>query len=77
MLSVKSRPGLSGATIAKRLGAVSYAEAEEFALDVRRRDVLAMNERPLKQIIEEQLRLWQVRAQTKTMNSGEETEPDG
>lgn len=75
--SVKNRPGISAATIAKRLGAVSYAEAEEFALDVRRRDVLAMNERPFKQIIEEQLRLWEARAQTKLMDNDEESEPDG
>ena len=75
--SVKGRPGISAATIAKRLGEISYAEAEEFALDVRRRDVLAMQERPLKQIIEEQLRLWEVRAQTKPLNGDGEGAPNG
>jgi SpoVK/Ycf46/Vps4 family AAA+-type ATPase len=75
--SVKGRPGISAATIAKRLGAVSYAEAEEFTMDIRRRDVLSMKERPLKQIIEEQLRLWKVRAQTKAINSDEDSEPNG
>ncbi len=56
-------PGITPDHIAKRLGPVSYAEAEEFALDVRRRDVLTMMERPLKGTIEEQLQVWQERVQ--------------
>ena len=54
--------GFSATTIAKRLGLISYAEAEEFVLDVRRRDVMAMQELPLKAIVAEQLRLWDQRA---------------
>ncbi len=37
----------------KRLGAISYAEAEALALDARRRAVMAMKERPLKKTIED------------------------
>ena len=58
-------PGISGKTVARRLGAISYAEAEEFTLDTRRRNAMTMRERPLKKIIEEQLRLWAQRAQPK------------
>jgi SpoVK/Ycf46/Vps4 family AAA+-type ATPase len=62
LCSKENRVSVAAATIAKRLGAISYAEAEEFTLDVRRRDVMAMKERPLKQTIDEQLKLWEERA---------------
>lgn len=48
-------------SIAKRLGNVSYAEAEQFTLDVRRRLILSMEQLPIASIIEEQLRLWERR----------------
>ena len=60
--------GVSSATIVKRLGQISYAEAEEFVLDIRRREVLSMNEKSLKAILSEQLQAWEKRAQPK--NSG-------
>ncbi len=63
LLSSDDRKGMPAATIVKRLGAISYAEAEEFTLDVRRRDVMTMKEHPLKETIEEQLKLWEERAQ--------------
>ena len=63
LTSFDKRPGVTATTIAKRLGAISYAEAEEFTLDVRRRDVMTMKERPLKKTIEEQLKLWEERVQ--------------
>lgn len=63
LASFDKRPGVTAPSIAKRLGAISYAEAEEFMLDVRRRDVMTMKERPLKKTIEEQLRIWQERVQ--------------
>jgi len=50
--------GRTPAAIAKALGAISYAEAEEFCRDVRRRNVLAMGEKPLKAILSERLTLW-------------------
>jgi SpoVK/Ycf46/Vps4 family AAA+-type ATPase len=66
-LTLKEKPtGITGAAIAKRLGKISYAEAEEFTLDVRRRDVMTMKERPLKKTIEEQLKLWEERAESNT-----------
>ena len=65
-LTLMGRPSKSVAkNITKRLGEISYAEAEEFTLDVRRRDVMTMKERPLMQVIEEQLKLWDNRAQSK------------
>jgi len=74
--SIGDKPGTSPATMVKRLGALSYAEAEEFTLDIRRREVLAMKELPLKEIIEAQLKLWEVRAQPSTLND-EEAPSDG
>jgi len=65
MLKEKSTD-ITAAAIAKRLGKISYAEAEEFTLDVRRRDVMTMKERTLKNTIEEQLNLWEERAQSNT-----------
>jgi len=53
--------GLKPAAIARRLGRISYAEAEEFCLDLKRRWILAMGSGQLKTIVEEQLELWQLR----------------
>jgi SpoVK/Ycf46/Vps4 family AAA+-type ATPase len=50
--------GISPLAIAKGLGAISYAEAEQFCLDVRRRQVLALGEKNLKNIVSEQLKIW-------------------
>ena len=55
-------PGMSSATVVKRLGHVSYAEAEEFILDIRRQHVLSMKEKPLKALLNEQLKAWEERA---------------
>ncbi len=49
--------------IAKTLGLISYAEAEEFCLDIRRRQILAMGEQSLRVIVSEQLKVWPSRAQ--------------
>lgn len=54
--------GQTPAAIARKLGAVSYAEAEQFCLDVQRRSVSAMGEKPLKTIVAEQLAVWAERA---------------
>ncbi len=62
-------PGISPANVVKRLGSVSYAEAEEFILDIRRREVLSMHEKPLKSILSEQLQAWEDRAQPKNQCS--------
>lgn len=62
--------GHSAATIAKRLGPVSYADAEQFCLDVQRRSVLAMSETPVKTIVTEQLAIWTQRAAVKPSHKG-------
>ena len=49
--------GMTAETLAKRLGPVSYGEAEQFCLDLFRRQVMAMGERSLKAIVAEQLKL--------------------
>jgi SpoVK/Ycf46/Vps4 family AAA+-type ATPase len=58
-LSRFGEPALTPARdIGRGLGGVSYAEAEQFCLDVRRRQVLAMGQKKLKNIIAEQMRIW-------------------
>lgn len=59
--SLEEPMGRAPGTIAKALGAISYAEAEEFCLDVRRRHVLALGETPLKKIVEDRLKMWTAR----------------
>ena len=51
--------------IAKTLGPISFADAEQFCLDVRRRQVLSLGEKSLKVIIGEQMKLWTSRARAK------------
>ena len=55
-------PGRSAESIAKSLGDVSYAEAEEFCRDVRRRLALSSGKGSVKAVVAEQLALWKVRA---------------
>jgi SpoVK/Ycf46/Vps4 family AAA+-type ATPase len=71
LASLCARQTVSAVTIARRLNALSYAEAEEFTLDIRRRDIMTMKERPLKQTIEEQLKLWEERVQPAATNDQE------
>ena len=54
--------GMSSSDLAKKLGPVSFSEAEQFWLDVMRRHTLSMGELPLKSLISDQLRLWSIRA---------------
>ena len=63
LTSFYKHPGVTAPAIAKRLGSISYAEAEEFTLDIRRRDIMTMKERPLKKTVEELLTLWDKRVQ--------------
>ena len=65
--------GHSPETIAKSLGPISYAEAEEFCRDVRRRFVLTMGHTPLKKIAADRLKLWAARIkppQNEEFNNG-------
>ncbi len=58
--------GHSPATIAKKLGRISYGEAEQFCLDIRRRSALALGEKSLQQVVAEQFKLWSARVQAPT-----------
>ena len=53
--------GHAPASLAARLFPVSYAEAEEFCLDVKRRSVLAAGGESLKQVVAGTLRHWEER----------------
>ena len=64
--------GQSPVAIAKALGTISYAEAEEFCLDVRRRQVLSAGEKTLKSIISQQLSMWS--SQNRTTRSPQKGE---
>lgn len=61
--------GIRPQMIAKALGRPSYAEAEDFFLDLARRQVLAMGERTAADIAKEQLSIWAARA-TSTNGKG-------
>ena len=63
-------PSLSPLSIAKSLGAISYAEAEQFCLDVRRRQVLAIGQKNLKSIVAEQLKIWTDQTRAKQLPEG-------
>ena len=54
--------GVRSETIVRSLGKISYAEAEEFCLGIRRRFVLSFGETQLKDIVSSQLKLWKTRA---------------
>jgi predicted AAA+ superfamily ATPase len=56
--------GIAPAALAESLGSVSFAEAADFCLDVRRRHVLASGERRIADILKEQLVFWQARVMT-------------
>jgi len=53
--------GMTPAKAAKSLGPVSYGEAEQFFLDLARRQVLAMGEQSPSQVAREQLKIWSER----------------
>jgi SpoVK/Ycf46/Vps4 family AAA+-type ATPase len=66
--------GLRPQEIAKTLGAVSYSEAEQFFLDLARRQVLALGERTATAIAKEQLSIWSARAHSSgATEEGEES----
>jgi AAA+ superfamily predicted ATPase len=56
--------GIRAQQIAKTLGLVSYGEAEQFFLDLARRQVLSMGERSAAEIAKEQLSIWAARARS-------------
>ncbi|MGH3800771.1 MAG: AAA family ATPase, partial [Pseudonocardiaceae bacterium] len=54
--------GLAPRTIADRLSDVSYAELEEFALDVQRRSILSGPEPDAREVTQRVLQQWSARA---------------
>jgi SpoVK/Ycf46/Vps4 family AAA+-type ATPase len=64
--------GVSPTQIIKSLGRVSYAEAEEFLLNVMRRGILTLGERSYAEIVREQLKLWASRARSANVITGED-----
>ena len=61
--SFKEPLGRTAETIAKRLGNISYAEAEEFCLDIRRHYVLSLGQQTLNNIVTDCLKNWADRLQ--------------
>lgn len=55
--------GMPALTIARRLGRISYSDAEQFCLDIRRRQILSQGSKPLKAIFASRLKQWQQRQQ--------------
>ena len=53
--------GIKAETLASKLGQVSFAEAQEFCQTVRRQQILALGERTLADIVQEQMDLWSTR----------------
>lgn len=53
--------GVSAQQVAKQLGTISFGEAEQFFLDLARRQVLALGGRPAAEIAKEQLKIWAAR----------------
>ena len=62
--------GQTPTAIARRLGRISYAEAEQFCLDVQRRSVLAIGQKAVEAIVAEQLRVWDARARAGRTGKG-------
>jgi hypothetical protein len=54
--------GLSPRNIADRLGSVSFAELEEFALDLQRRSILSGPEPHATEVTQRVLKQWSARA---------------
>lgn len=54
--------GFAPRTLADRLAGASFAELEEFALDVRRRSVLALPDPDIRTIVKERLEHWRSQA---------------
>lgn len=65
--------GVRPQQVAKALGPVSYGEAEQFFLDLARRQVLALGERSAADIAKEQLRIWAERARGSVTREGQDS----
>ncbi len=56
-----ARLGVAVSTIAKHLRGLSFAEVEQFGLDIQRRYVLALPDADVKRIVKERLKQWEQR----------------
>jgi AAA+ superfamily predicted ATPase len=63
------KPTLSTNTLAGRLGAMSYAEARDFCLNVRRRQILGLGEVDIDSAINTELTLWVARVKPEVTNA--------
>lgn len=61
MKRLEEPAGMTGESIAKKLGYISFSEAEQFCLDVLRRHVLSLGGSSLKMTLAEQLKVWVAR----------------
>lgn len=61
--------GVSAKSLVKQLGPISFAEAEEFTLDVRRQHVLSLGQKPLRSIVRDLMAQWQERAKAVSMGA--------
>ena len=61
--SLSAPAGITVRVLVKKLDLISYAEAEEFCLDVRRQLVLAGEETTVKSVIADMVSLWRERQQ--------------
>lgn len=55
--------GITAMSLAKKLAGASFAEVEDFALDIRRRQILEIPDADLKKIVSERLASWKSRFQ--------------
>jgi SpoVK/Ycf46/Vps4 family AAA+-type ATPase len=63
--------GVTPQRAAKALGRISFSEAEEFVLDLARRQILSQGDRPAAEIAIEQMKLWAARGKTACVSSEE------
>ena len=67
--------GHSYPSLVKKLGRISYAEAEQFCLDIQRRSILSVGqEKSLKDIVSKQISIWSTRAKAVRQNTGGATD---
>jgi AAA+ superfamily predicted ATPase len=59
-------PGVTGETLAGKLGNVSFAEALDFCQTIRRQHILTLANRALKDILHQQVELWATRVTPET-----------
>ncbi|MES2368596.1 MAG: ATP-binding protein [Pseudomonadota bacterium] len=62
-------PKASAATLAKQLGALSYAEARDFCQNARRRHILGLGEISIDSAIKTELAWWAARVKPEVMNA--------